>query len=281
MLRLFLDSDNKRDYSRTYSVGKNNRRTSHCRAFEDSINDYAREMSFSNKYITQDAVDKLISSSHERDILFELGRRSYNSGRKSPEKSAYLDVDEDIIEKLTNACSLSEREPQSKLIPVYQQVFETYDDGTKYAGEKFLGKRHGKGKYYYNEGYVYDGDWDQDQMTGYGVLWLTEDFIWYEGEWLNNSFHGRGILYNPSTEELDVDKYYAEDFIEVDNGWIKYEGLFFKGSKHGFGCLYLENGDLFVGGFRFNHPEGRGSYTKQQDQVIVGFWDGGRLIEIF
>jgi len=48
------------------------------------------------------------------------------------------------------------------MVTIYQQVSEVYEDSTRYEGEKFLGKRHGKGTYYYQEGYKYEGEWEED-----------------------------------------------------------------------------------------------------------------------
>ena len=99
-------------------------------------------------------------------------------------------------------------------------------------------------------------------MSGFGILWINDDIKWYEGEWSDNAFHGRGILYNLTPEELQQDGFYGENFSNIGNGWLRYEGQFYKGTKHGFGCLMLTNGDKFVGHFNADNVEGRGSYTK-------------------
>jgi hypothetical protein len=36
-------------------------------------------------------------------------------------------------------------------------VVENYQNGSKYEGEKKNGMRHGKGKFYYQDGGLYDG----------------------------------------------------------------------------------------------------------------------------
>lgn len=84
---------------------------------------------------------------------------------------------------------------------------------------------------------------------------MTEELNWYEEEWLNNLFHGRGILNNLYAEDLDREKYYADDFTKVENGWEMYEGEFKSGQKHGMGSLHLVNGDSYVGGFQNNKVE--------------------------
>lgn len=65
------------------------------------------------------------------------------------------------------------------------------------------GMRHGKGKFFYQDGGMYDGDWVKNKMEGYGKLYYqsgTIDFILgkiaYDGYWVQDQFTGPGILYN-------------------------------------------------------------------------------------
>lgn len=41
-----------------------------------------------------------------------------------------------------------------------------------------------------------------------------------------------------------------ENFDNVDDGWIKYEGDFENDTKNGIGTLYLHNGSMFFGEFK-------------------------------
>ena len=41
------------------------------------------------------------------------------------------------------------------------------------------------------------------------------------------------------------------DFNQLDNSWIKYEGNFFKNKRHGSGVLILASGEKFTG--TWNH----------------------------
>jgi antitoxin component YwqK of YwqJK toxin-antitoxin module len=61
--------------------------------------------------------------------------------------------------------------------------------------------RHGQGKFYYQDGGMYDGEWRDNKMSGYGKLFYKSGKIAYEGGWLNEQFTGRGTLYN---EEPDL-----------------------------------------------------------------------------
>lgn len=175
-----------------------------------------------------------------------------------------------------------ENELTNKVVPSvdflsYQLVEETYADGTRYEGEKMLGKKHGRGRYYFKEGYIYDGNWENDQMAGYGVLWVEDRRKIYEGEWENSAFHGQGTLYN--TELKKLDEFDGADFSRLRGGWLKFEGTFHKGMKKGMGTLLMTNGDVFVGNFLNDVVHGRGSYTHKNGRTYAGLWHVNKLIQ--
>mgnify|MGYP000906212742 FL=1 len=159
----------------------------------------------------------------------------------------------------------------------YQIVDETYTDGTRYQGEKLLGKRHGRGCFYYKEGYTYVGNWKDDKMAGSGVLWLDERRKIYEGEWKDNCFHGRGTIFN--TEMKRVVGFDGSDFGQLKGNWLKFEGSFDSGKKRGFGTLLLSNGDVFAGNFVNDVVHGKGSYVMKHGKTYVGSWQRNQLVE--
>ena len=59
-------------------------------------------------------------------------------------------------------------------------VVETFKMGSKYEGYKLNGMRHGKGKFYYQDGGMYDGDWYENKMEGYGKLYYQSGQLAYE-----------------------------------------------------------------------------------------------------
>ncbi|RYZ82603.1 MAG: hypothetical protein EOP04_21720 [Proteobacteria bacterium] len=235
-----------------------------------------------SKYTTKEIIQNLDHTPEQMESLFESAKKLYKITDDTPRgqpSDAELDG---ILNRIVMARSpVKEGRIDPSLIPIYQQVQEAYEDGTRYEGEKFLGKRHGSGTYYYKEGHKYVGNWEQDVMSGFGVLWLTEEQKWYEGEWANNVFHGRGSLYNTNPERLSGEKNYIENFDEIGNGWQKYEGQFCDGLRHRFGTILLTNGDVFVGNFKDNKAEGRGSYTRSDKKLIVGEWSENKLKRTF
>ena len=54
--------------------------------------------------------------------------------------------------------------------------------------------REGTGKFYYQDGGYYDGEWSRNKMEGQGILYYQSNHKVYEGQWLNDQFHGHGIL---------------------------------------------------------------------------------------
>jgi len=46
--------------------------------------------------------------------------------------------------------------------------------------------KNGRGIFYFSEGCIYDGEWKDNKMTGFGVLKYPNGKIAYEGQWLNN-----------------------------------------------------------------------------------------------
>jgi hypothetical protein len=108
-----------------------------------------------------------------------------------------------------------------------QLVFtiETYENGRRYEGTTLQGRKHGQGKLLFEDGAYYEGQFQEDKMTGKGVLYYSADCPAYDGQWLNDQFHGKGTLYNECPVELEG-AYDFRDFNEVDDYWVKYEGTF-------------------------------------------------------
>ena len=87
--------------------------------------------------------------------------------------------------------------------------------------------RHGKGKFYYQDGGLYDGEWKENKMCGKGKLFYQSGKIAYEGDWDNDTFTGYGILYNEYPQSLNA-PYNFEDFDNMEEVWTKFEGRFGK-----------------------------------------------------
>tara|TARA_B100001142_G_scaffold72175_1_gene72910 strand:- start:11189 stop:13153 length:1965 start_codon:yes stop_codon:yes gene_type:complete len=117
----------------------------------------------------------------------------------------------------------------------------------KYIGDLHEGKRHGKGWCLYphpSTEKTYEGDWLNDKPHGKGVLTVV-GISTYEGEWRNGEFDGYG-------------RYKAGD--------IEYVGNFVNGKKHGYGREVDSGSDCkseyeYEGHWKDNVKEGFGKYT--------------------
>ncbi len=43
--------------------------------------------------------------------------------------------------------------------------------------------RHGHGKFYYQDGGMYDGNWSNNKMDGFGSLYYQSGELAYQGMW--------------------------------------------------------------------------------------------------
>lgn len=110
--------------------------------------------------------------------------------------------------------------------------------------------RHGIGKFCYEDGGRYEGEWIMSRMHGRGIMYYPNGEKAYDGNWLDNHFHGRGKLYNESTDSIV--KYNYSNFNNVEPYWQTYEGTTFHNTgdfehdlKCGFGILVLSNGEIY------------------------------------
>ncbi len=51
----------------------------------------------------------------------------------------------------------------------------------------------GAGTYFYSPSAFYEGQWKEDQRSGWGRMQYDNEEL-YEGEWLKDKHHGQGLL---------------------------------------------------------------------------------------
>jgi hypothetical protein len=93
--------------------------------------------------------------------------------------------------------------------------------------------RNGFGKFFYQDGGLYEGEWKDNKMNGKGILSYASGHPAYDGQWNEDKFEGFGILYNEIPAQLD-DPFDFRDFDLVEEYWTKYEGEFIEDNKEVF-----------------------------------------------
>jgi antitoxin component YwqK of YwqJK toxin-antitoxin module len=83
--------------------------------------------------------------------------------------------------------------------------------------------RDGRGKFYYQDGGLYDGEWRENKMSGHGKLFYQSGKIAYDGEWSNDQFTGFGVLYNEEPVILHRPFDY-NNLDDIDEYWTRFEG---------------------------------------------------------
>lgn len=113
---------------------------------------------------------------------------------------------------------------------------------------------HGRGKYVWSDGTVYEGDWVEGKMTGKGkILWPSQ--ATYEGDFSGGYLHGFGTL-------------------SGSDGSV-YRGSWKMNSQHGIGRKQYSNADVYDGCWREGIREGSGRYAWSNGNVYIGNWKGG------
>lgn len=112
----------------------------------------------------------------------------------------------------------------------------------------------GKGKYVYENGYVYIGDFVEGNRIGLGTL-TSPDGDKYDGMWENDVFHGQGT------------------YAWADGS--KYTGEWKNGVQDGYGIYFYPNGDKYTGYFINNKFHGKGKYTWTDGSIQEGIYENG------
>lgn len=132
-----------------------------------------------------------------------------------------------------------------------------FHDGRQYDGMRAKGFLHGKGKLYNpNLGYTYEGMWDNDNATGYGVTTLEKhpSVKSYEGDHVNGLAHGRGKTY-------------------FTDGRI-YEGEFENNNCSGRGIMNFPDGRIYDGMWKDNNYSGKGTLKEPHGTFTGDFVEG-------
>ena len=176
-------------------------------------------------------------------------------------------------EKLRNGKDLYEGFVKNKKYEGYGKYI--YENGNYYIGQFSNSLKHGNGvEYYKNNTVKFDGIYSKDKCNLFGK-YIYENGNYYIGQFLNGLKHGSGIEYyknnNPKYEgEFVNDKCegYGKYIYENGNYYI---GRFLNGLKHGKGILYYKNNIIkYEGNFVNDKCEGYGKFIYDSGEYYIG-----------
>jgi hypothetical protein len=123
--------------------------------------------------------------------------------------------------------------------------------GGKYKGSYKAGKKEGRGRFFWDDGSKYDGQWANDLMDGYGILTLA-DGTKYVGSWRNGVREGFGTY-------------------TWANG-DTYQGQYKNNKRSGDGILKMKDGSEYSGQWENNMANGKGTFTWANKTKYIGAW---------
>ena len=146
-----------------------------------------------------------------------------------------------------------------------------------YEGEYFNDKFEGKGKYIYENGEYYEGDWKNGLRNGNGKIYKKDGLIRYEGGFINDKYEGGG-QYFWQNNELYIGEFKnglrnGKGKELYQNGKVKYEGDYVDDKYEGNGKYLWENGEYYKGQWKNDLKNGKGSeYYKNGNLKYEGDW---------
>jgi len=136
-----------------------------------------------------------------------------------------------------------------------------------YEGNWEMGNIHGKGKIKWENGNVFEGEFKQNHMNGFGYMIWFDIYEKYIGNWENDTQSGNGIhiWYEP-----------AGELKEMRN---RYVGQWKNGARNGYGVFFYSNGARYEGEWKNNLKDGFGVMLYEDGKKYIGRFDEDRLVD--
>jgi antitoxin component YwqK of YwqJK toxin-antitoxin module len=220
--------------------------------------------------------EKIAQCKQAREILdkqqAELESKMLEMQKTIESKKVELEELEDG-ERTTPASAASSQNDEEKKV---------FDDGSIYKGElNWAEEMHGIGTFEENTGFIYHGDFLENERHGEGILYYPSGVICYKGQWKADDEHGEGKKYDDDGHLVYsgtfVEGKYEGVGTEYGKGW-KYAGQFKGGLKHGFGLEFFLTGGLlkFEGNYLYGKRHGYGMERFPNGKVrFSGFFSEG------
>lgn len=148
-----------------------------------------------------------------------------------------------------------------------------------YKGDWSHGRKCGKGKAKYANGDRYDGEWLDDQPHGKGIYRRTSGDC-FEGDFVKGRIHGRGRAVYANNDvyegEWRDDMKHGEGVYTFANGG-SYSGTWVEDKRHGHGTFTTSAKDVYDGEWVSNIFSGKGTYTTAAGDIYDGEWSNDGL----
>lgn len=145
-----------------------------------------------------------------------------------------------------------------------------YNSGDIYIGQFDKSKPDGQGVCYYASGEKYVGSWKSGQINGYGRMYEQNGDI-KDGIWENSRYKKAQIS---NCTSGDCQNGYG--ILWIDD--IRYAGIFYAGKPSVQGVLFYDDGSKFVGECKNFKKDGTGVYFNQNGRVQKGIWEKDQLM---
>lgn len=136
-----------------------------------------------------------------------------------------------------------------------------------------------KGKFIFEDGSVYIGDWKYKKMHGKGTLRYSSGDV-YRGDFFKGRKHGQGNLSRANGDMYEGQ--FNNDIIQGLGKYIYADGDFYNGQWKewvfdGKGTMTYKNGEIYIGQFRNGQKHGPGLYYLTNGKTIRQLWEKDSL----
>ena len=155
-----------------------------------------------------------------------------------------------------------------------------WENGDYFIGPLLNGLPNGKGEKYFKNGAIYEGNFVNGKIEGYGK-YIYEDGDYYIGQGLNNNKQGKGKTFYKNNKIM-YEGEYSNDKREGNGKYIYENGSYYIGQwlndiKHGKGKEYYINNNIkYDGDYAFGKRKGNGKYIWEDGTYYIGQWSNDK-----